>query len=164
MQYRRLYQTGGSYFITLVTRQRKPLLTQTENIRALRTAVATVKAKHQFTIEAIVVLPDHIHCLLSMPVDDADYSMRIRLIKRKLTVQTGILNLWQHRFWEHLIRDHQDYAAHFDYIHYNPVKHGLVKQVKDWSYSSFHKYQSLNIYPADWGNITPDIPGCIGNE
>ncbi len=164
MQYRRIYQPGSTYFFTIVTDQRQPLFAELDNVQKLRHTIATVKSRHAFQIDAIVVLPDHIHCLLTMPLDDADYSTRIRLIKRKFTLLTGKSNVWQKRFWEHWIRNEKDYTAHFDYIHYNPVKHGLVKQVGDWQYSSFHKYYKKGIYQKGWGDVEPEIAKGVGRE
>lgn len=164
MQYRRTYQPGSTYFFTIVTHQRQPLFAESDNVQKLRQAIASVKFRHAFRIDAIVVLPDHIHCLLAMPSDDADYSTRIRLIKQKFTLLIGKPNVWQKRFWEHCIRNEKDYTAHFDYIHYNPVKHGLVKQVCDWRYSSFHKYYRKGIYQKGWGDTEPEIAEGIGRE
>lgn len=141
-----------------------------------------MRQKYPFTIDALVLLPNHIHCIWTLPSGDSDYATRWRLIKTFVTKhcakeleidsetstsrqkrQEG--NLWQRRFWEHLIRDDLDFANHCDYIHYNPVKHGLCKAAKEWSYSSFHRFVTDGIYSEDWGvNITPDIPHDIGYE
>lgn len=134
----------------------------------LRSAFLKVRQKYPFAIDAIVLLPDHIHCIWTLPPTDSDYATRWRLIKRDVTrqgasvlqVQTtrsesrqkrGESNLWQRRFWEHRIRDTADFAQHCDYIHYNPVGHGLCQQPRDWSYSSFHRYVAQGIYSIDWG-------------
>lgn len=166
MQYRRSNISGGSYFLTLVTHNRQPLFQNSHNIELLRNAFRRVKEKHPFTIDAIVVLPEHLHCLLTFPQGDANYPQWIRMIKgnfsRRLPPASSPLALsraakgerevWQRRYWEHLIRDEKDFEKHVDYIHYNPVKHGLVKAPKDWPWSSFHDYVSKGILPADWGS------------
>jgi putative transposase len=109
-----------------------------------------------------VVLPDHLHAILTLP-SDADFSGRWRRIKghfsRRLIDATaslqrwpnGDLALWQRRFWEHTIRDESDFSRHIDYIHFNPVKHGLVPCVRDWPHSSFHRYVREGPLPDDWG-------------
>ena len=122
-----------------------------------------VQNKWPFKIHAWVVLPDHFHCLIQLPENDSDFPLRLRLIKARFSaaipntenrsavrVQRGERGIWQRRFWEHLIRDEHDYRIHMDYIHINPVKHGYVACVRDWPYSTFHKYVSLGIYPHDW--------------
>lgn len=167
MRYRRAKIAGGTYFFTLVTYQRQPFLTQSENIEQLRTAFRTIRAKHPFDIDAIVILPDHLHCLLTLPAEDFDYSTRWRLIKGHFSRHCQISpsqfvspsrqkkqekTIWQRRFWEHYIRNEEDFKRHFDYIHFNPVKHGLVDTVKDWEYSSFHRCVAEGIYSKDWGS------------
>jgi putative transposase len=114
-----------------------------------------------FTIDAVVILPDHLH--VTLPAGDSDFSIRLSLIKRRFTSALSKANgdvtrhpngecaLWQRRFWEHTIRDERDCASHIDYIHFNPVKHGLVARVRDWPYSSFHHYVRSGLLPADWG-------------
>lgn len=166
MRYRRTKIAGGTYFFTLVTHQRQPFLTQSGNIEQLRLAFRTVKARHPFDIDAIVILPDHLHCLLTLPAEDFDYSTRWRLIKGYFSrhcqiytsqlvspsrQQKGEKTIWQRQFWEHYIRNEEDFQHHFDYIHFNPVKHGLVETVKDWDYSSFHRCVAQGIYSQDWG-------------
>lgn len=164
MKYRRHYQKGASYFFTINLADRSSYLL-TKEIETLRYAFKTVKQKHPFHIDAIVILPDHLHMLCTMPDNDADFSKRIKLIKyyfsyhisktelisnsRRKKSERGI---WQRRFWEHYIRDEADYYAHIDYIHINPVKHNHVKQVKDWQYSSFHRFVADGLLPIDWGN------------
>ncbi len=143
VNYRRVYVPGGTYFFTIVTEHRQPILIQ--HIDNLREAFRKTKKKYPFSIEAIVVLPDHLHTIWKLPVDDSDYSLRWRLIKRSFSnefkafdrnaskIKKQEKNIWQRRFWEHLIRDDNDLRIHFDYIHYNPVKHGLVMKPADWS-------------------------------
>ena len=162
--YRRNRASGGCYFFTvnLLERHQNSLLI--DEIELLRTVVKQVKDKHPFHIDGWVVLPEHMHFILTLPKSDDDYANRIRLIKnlfsrsipktehrssvRKRKNERGI---WQRRYWEHTIRDDRDYAAHMDYLHYNPVKHGYVTQVIDWPYSSFHNLVKLRFYPVGWG-------------
>ena len=160
--YRRMRLPGGTYFFTLALEDRRSSLL-TERIDDLRSAFRTVRAAHPFAIEAIVVLPSHLHCLWSLPAGDSDYSTRWRQIKAAFSraVPAGESvsrsrarrqerGLWQRRFWEHRVRDERGYETRFHYIHYNPVKHGLVRRVRDWPYSSFHRYVRLGVYPNDW--------------
>jgi len=161
--YRRCRVPGGTVFftVTLADRRRRLL---TDHIDTLRQAFRDVRQAHPFTIRASVVLPEHIHCLWELPAGDADYSTRWRQIKSAFSkalprderisasrARKSERGIWQRRFWEHSVRDDADYAAHFDYIHYNPVKHGWVRRVQDWPYSSFHRYVALGVYPLDWG-------------
>ena len=180
--YRRSRIAGGTYFLTQVTYQRESWLCSELGRKALREALKTVQKKYPFAIDAFVLLPDHFHCLWKMPEGDSDFSLRLRLVKTYVTkhyknqlVITHEIsasrqkrkesNLWQRRFWEHLIHDEADYNRHLDYIHYNPVKHGLCSQVKDWQYSSFHRYVVRGVYPVDWGIdekkvvFSPDLDG-----
>ena len=149
MQYRRAKSPGSSYFFTLVTHNRRPILCEPENINLLRDSFRQVQRQHPFKIDAIVILPDHLHCIWTLPPLDADFSTRWRLVKswfsRRCQGQyRGKISasrqhkqeqaVWQRRFWEHLIRDEEDYQRHVDYIHYNPVAHNLVAKVEDWQY------------------------------
>jgi len=165
MQYRRAFISGGSWFFTVVTNQRRPFLTQSENIEILREAFKQVREKHPFTINAIVIMPDHLHCILSLPSDDSNFSTRWRLIKTWFTKHSDstLRPVWQRRYWEHLLRDQNDFNQHVDYIHYNPVKHGYVDSVADWQYSSFHKFVKKGIYPENWAGNSIDFKG-VGNE
>lgn len=157
--YRRVYVMGGWYFFTLVTYQRYPLFRNPENISHLRNAFAHVIKKHPFSIKAIVILPDHLHCIWSLPDDDKDYSTRWRLIKHYFSrqkISCPLDKIWQPRFWEHFIRDETDLKNHIDYIHYNPVKHGLASSPAEWRHSTFHKYVRHGWYDKDWGQQVPD--------
>ncbi len=164
MDYRRVWHQGGIYFFTVNLLQRKGNNLLVRHIQPLREAVKVVKARHPFEIHGWVVLPEHFHCILELPPDDADFATRLRLIKVAFSkslpkterisatrVRRGERGIWQRRYWEHLIRDETDYRAHLDYIHYNPVKHGWAKQVKDWPYSTFHHWVSQGVYPLEWG-------------
>ncbi|GJL74924.1 transposase [Nitrosomonas sp.] len=161
--YRRLWCPGGTYFFTvnLLQRQGNDLLTR--HIDLLRASVATARKAHPFVIHGWVVLPDHLHCVIELPQHDTDFAARWRLIKMgfsKGLPQNEMLGasrarreergIWQRRYWEHLIRDPRDFNAHMDYVHINPVKHGLVKSVADWPHSTFHKLVKKGVYPADW--------------
>jgi putative transposase len=149
MQYRRFYQSGARYFFTVVTENRVPLLI--ENIERLRAAFRLCMSRYPFEIEAIVVLPDHLHTIWRLPEGDADFSKRWMVIKRKFSagLQSPVISdsktkkrekgIWQRRFWEHCIRNEDDWRRHVDYIHFNPVKHGYVSKPQDWPYSSFNQ-------------------------
>jgi putative transposase len=166
--YRRYRIAGGTYFFTinLAERQRQLL---TERIDSLRDAFQEVKKAHPFVIDAIVVLPDHLHTLWTLPEGDDDFSLRWRQIKsafsRAIEKDERISNsrlrqqergIWQRRFWEHTIRDEEDFNRHIDYIHINPVKHGYVQREIDWQFSSIHRYVKLGILPADWAGVPDD--------
>ena len=164
--YRRSKISGGTYFFTVVAHERRPVLT-TEAVRtALREAIQQARTTLPFQIDAWVLLPDHLHCIWILPEGDANFSARWAIIKRhvssrcvssiKSSVSDSRLRrnerpFWQRRFWEHQIRDDADMARHVDYIHWNPAKHGLVRVVKDWPHSSFHKYVARGVYTNDWG-------------
>ena len=161
MEYRRYYQPGGTYFFTVVTQNRQPLLI--EHIDRLRTAFWHCMQRYPFTIEGIVVLPDHLHTIWQLPDKDDNFSIRWMVIKRKFSAgfQTEFVSaskqakrekgIWQRRFWEHRIRDAEDWRRHLDYIHYNPVKHGYCSIPAAWPYSSFHRAVKQGLYDVDWG-------------
>ena len=164
VRYRRNFVAGGTFFftITLVDRTSRAL---TDHVAMLRAAVRERRASHPFAIDAVVVLPDHLHMIMTLPEADADYSNRLSLIKRRFTdsvVKSGIpvarrgngeFSIWQRRFWEHTIRDELDFERHVDYVHFNPVKHELVERVCEWPYSSFHRYVRHGLLPRDWGGV-----------
>ena len=161
-EYRRGYQAGGNYFFTLVTYQRYPIFANSENVNLFKVSMNKVKKKYPFALNAIVILPDHLHCLWKLPENDKDFSTRWRLIKRYFSIElnTSINHrkekeVWQRRFWEHLIRDEDDWKKHMDYIHYNPVKHGFVNFPRDWKYSSFNYWVEKGSYEKSWGSIEP---------
>jgi putative transposase len=165
--YRRATVDGGTFFVTVVTYRRRRFLTDPEPRQWLRKAIETTRADHPFDIDAWVLLPDHLHCLWTLPQGDADYATRWVLIKGRFTKQAKALfqredwvteskrkhregTVWQRRFWEHSIRDERDFEAHLSYIHFNPVKHGLVERVADWPFSTFRRYVQAGVYPMDW--------------
>ena len=150
-EYKRLYVDGGTYFFTLVTARRAPVFSAPEARLILRTALQKVRQRHPFEIVGMVVLPDHLHALWRLPANDCDFSLRWRLIKTHMTRYAGHgKRLWQHSYWEHEVRDERDLSQHLDYLHWNPVKHGLVERVQDWPWSSFHRYVASGVYPVDW--------------
>jgi len=166
-RYRRDRTFGATYFFTVNTHRRQPLLTTDPFYQALKSSIKEVKTKYPFKIEAFVLLPDHLHCIWKMPENDADYNMRWSLIKRKVSQRCREylhdqksdsmkkrqeIGLWQRRFWEHRIRDDEDFETHVNYIHYNPVKHGYVKYVIDWPYSSFHMFVKQGVLSCDWAS------------
>lgn len=166
--YRRNRVPGGTYFFTVnLVDRRSDLLIR--HIDTLRDAVRELRAKAPFHIDAWVVLPEHMHCLWTLPEGDTDFSRRWQAIKtvfsRRLPaveyrsqsrVSKGERGIWQRRFWEHAIRDDRDYGAHLDYIHFNPMKHGLVTDVGDWPYSSFHRCAAKGLYPENWAGRTTE--------
>jgi putative transposase len=167
--YRRNRVPGGTYFFTVNLRDRNSDLLVTQ-IEALRNAVRHVSAKSPFHIDAWVVLPEHMHCLWTLPENDTDYSGRWRAIKTVFSKSLPAVEqrspvmldrsergIWQNRFWEHTIRDDRDYAAHMDYTHFNPVKHGLVQNAADWPYSSFRKCVARGLYPGNWIGAAHDL-------
>ncbi len=166
MEYQRAKILGGTYFFTVVTYGRKSIFADPVNVALLRNAFRDLMKKQPFIIDAFVLLPDHLHCIWSLPDGDLNYSERWRLIKSYFTkkclseyrnlpgdsrIKKNEQAVWQRRFWEHLIRDENDYQRHVEYIHYNPVKHGHAKAPRDWAYSSFHKYVERGKYEANWG-------------
>jgi putative transposase len=168
--YRRTWHPGGTYFFTVNLLKRRGSDLLVRHIDLLRAAVRDVRTSHSFEIHSWVVLPDHLHCVIELPQSDADYATRWRLIKRRFSMglpnvesrndsrsRRGERGIWQRRYWEHLIRDERDYRAHMDYVHFNPVKHGLVNRVVEWPYSTFHALVKSGIYPMDWGGGDNDL-------
>ena len=167
--YRRNFVPGGCFFFTVNLAERK-LSLLTEHVDLLRAAFRETHRRHPFAIEAIVILPDHLHTVWTLPEGDADFATRWQLIKsafsRRLPSNErisqsrsakGERGIWQRRYWEHAIRDENDFVRHVDYVHINPVKHGLVDRVRDWAASSFHRHVELGNYPADWaGDLSDD--------
>lgn len=162
-RYIRAHIPGGSFSFTVALLDRRRRLL-TERIDALRKAFASVQARNPFTIDAAVILPDHLHCIWTLPVGDADFSRRWHAIKSEFSrsfpkgeplsarrIAKGERGIWQRRFWEHVIRDDEDFGRHMDYIHYNPVKHGHVRRVADWPFSTFHRCAERGMYAPGWG-------------
>lgn len=167
---------GITFFFTLVTFQRRKILCLEPCRTILRNAIKNTQTQYPFIIDAIVLLPEHLHCIWTLPENDMNYSRRWAIIKREFSkhaqpiiaamVENGLLSkvqssksrikhreatIWQRRFWEHTIRDDEDMKNHVEYIHYNPVKHGLTASPLQWEFSSFHRYVADGLYLPDWG-------------
>jgi putative transposase len=188
MRYRRSQIEGGTYFFTVVTYKRIKILNRPDNTALLRRAIEKARKSYPFKIDAFVLLPDHLHCIWTLPHGDADFSTRWRLIKSYFSRKCSLVGwveernptgkkisdsrlkknektIWQRRFWEHIIRDEQDFKHHVEYIHYNPVRHGFVKAPKDWAFSSFHRYVNIGLYDLEWGAGSElEFDSTIGNE
>ena len=174
--YRRARVPGTTYFFTVNLRDRSSDLLIRE-VDLLREAVRAVRARHPFHINAWVVLPEHMHCMWTLPPGDADFAVRWKAIKfafaKRLPISECLTlkqqqrrerGIWQRRYWEHLIRDEQDYQRHFDYIHFNPLKHGHVARLVDWRYSSFHRAVAMGVYPKDWCLAAEQVEGGYGES
>jgi putative transposase len=172
-EYRRIKIKGGTYFFTVVTLGRQPILTEDSVRAALREGIQEVRQSMPFSIDAWVLLPDHLHTIWTLPKDDANFASRWAIIKRAVSKRCSFLAgnrgqvgnsrdkrsenpILQRRFWEHFIRDDVDLQRHFDYLHWNPVKHGYAKKVIDWPYSTFHRFVNKGLYPSDWGGINDE--------
>ncbi len=170
--YLRNYIPGGTYFFTVVSHHRRPIFTTTIARRCLRGAIKSVQSDRPFINVAIVLLPDHLHAVWTLPEGDANYSLRWKQIKEFFTreyiahggkeaqvsasrMKKGERGIWQPRFWEHTCKNEQDLKRCVDYLHWNPVKHGLISRVQDYPWSSFHQYVQLEEYPLDWGGENP---------
>ena len=171
--YRRSHADGATFFFTLVTYRRQRILTDMALRLALHDAIVRVRQRYPFTIDAWVLLPDHLHAIWTLPLGDADFGLRWSWIKRLVTravaenyerpdwrnasrIGRRESTIWQRRFWEHQIRNDADFSAHMDYVHFNPVKHGLVARVQDWPHSTFHRWVAKGIYPLDWAGLVLD--------
>ena len=165
--FKRNFQPGGTYFFTVVTHGRRHIL-QDGGIALLRRAIRECLDEYPFTIDTMVVLPDHLHAIWTLPEGDAQYPKRWGKIKSKFTKawlasggtegrvtpahqREGRRGVWAPRFWEHTIRDERDLKRHMDYIHFNPVKHRYVRCPHEWPASSFHRSVQRGLYEADWG-------------
>ena len=166
--YHRVYLNGGTYFFTVVTYMRYPVFRDETAIKLLKNCFTNIKKKYPFSIDAIVIMPDHLHTIWSLPDNDSDYSKRWQQIKSNFSrhyignkpeyVAKSIIDkrekgIWQRRFWEHVIHNQEDFNSHCDYIHYNPVKHGVVDSPSLWKHSSFNKFMKNGLYGVDWGKI-----------
>ncbi len=167
MSYRRVRVPGATYFFTLVMQNRNAALL-TDHIDILRSAVMTVKRQYPLHIDGMVVLPDHLHMVWTLPRGDADYATRIAMMKGLFSKSLPLpparsqsqqqrkdKGIWQRRFWEHCIRDDLDFHRHIDYVHINPVKHGLVARANQWPYSSIHRYIREGHLPDHWAADMP---------
>jgi putative transposase len=174
-EYRRHRVAGATYFFTVNLRDRNSSLLVDE-IELLRHVVARVRVLMPFHIDGWVVLPDHMHCLWTLPDQDRDFPKRWQAIKMGFSRQIaageplsasrrkrGERGIWQRRYWEHAIRDEKDYMSHMDYIHFNPVKHGYVTLPAEWRFSSFHRAVRQGLYPSTWA-ATEGILGECGER
>jgi putative transposase len=167
-EYRRARAKGGTFFFTVVTHLRQPILTAEIVRQSLRQGILRARQTLPFKIDSWVLLPDHLHAIWTLPAEDNNYASRWAIIKRQVSKmcleQFNHLekisgsrhkrresDIWQRRFWEHQIRDELDLERHMDYLHWNPVKHGYVLKVADWPFSSFHRLVAQGVYPFDWG-------------
>jgi putative transposase len=166
--YSRNFVAGGTYFFTCVTHQRQPILTTELGRRCLRNAILKIQADHPFELFAVVLLPDHWHAVWTLPAGDTRYPLRWQRIKEEFTkawlsdggeelgqsasrTRHRMRGVWQKRYWEHTVRDETDLERCVDYIHWNPRKHGLCPRVRDWPWSSFHRFVNAGQYEIDWG-------------
>jgi REP-associated tyrosine transposase len=167
-EYQRSRQNGGTFFFTIVTFERQPLFATAANVEHLRNAIRTVRNEQPFNILAGVILPDHLHLMWELPQGDHDFSSRIGKLKVNFTksIHRDVTrsaptagssrrthresHVWQRRFWEHTIRDERDFENHLNYLHYNPVKHGLAKCPHAWAASSFDLWVKQGVYDAAW--------------
>jgi len=184
-EYRRRFQPGGTSFFTVVTNDRRPLFEVERARQCLREAILAVQEDRPFEILAIVLLPQHLHCVWRLPDDDLDFSSRWGRIKSRFTklwlsgrsIGEAVCasrerryerSVWQRRFWEHRIRDEVDMYRHVNYVHYNPVKHGLVRCPHAWPYSSFLRWAEEGYYRRDWlcdcAGPTGAIPDWLRNS
>jgi len=176
MLYRRSDVKGGTYFFTVNLADRKNTLLVDE-VNKLKMVINQVKNNHPFKLDALVILPDHLHAIMTLPVNDNNYAKRWMLIKsgfsrlipkheriNKSRIKKGERGIWQRRYWEHLIRDEDDYEKHVNYIHYNPVKHGYVEKAIDWPYSTIHDYIAKGIISPDWGYQDENLKDMIFGE
>ena len=178
--YKRWYVPGGTYFFTCVTYHRQRILTSDLGRKCLREAIEIVRGDHPFEIVATVLLPDHWHSVWTLPPGDDRYPLRWMRIKEEFTkawLNAGgaeisqthsrsrhrYRGIWHKRYWEHTVRDENDLKRCVDYVHWNPRKHELVAAVRDWPYSSFHRFVELGEYDAEWGGTDP-TPGWNAPE
>ena len=160
--YRRQHQPGGTYFFTVNLLERRGRLL-VEHVGLLRHSFREAMQFRKFKIVAIVILPDHLHCIWRLPEGDSDNAIRWQHIKStfskslpkterlsKSRIKRNERGIWQRRFWEHVITDDNDLANHINYVYLNPLKHGYVTKVCDWPYSSFHRDVKLGMYPENW--------------
>jgi REP-associated tyrosine transposase len=174
--YRRNFVAGGSYFFTVNLAERR-LRLLTDHVDLLREAFRYARLRYPFAIDAIVVLPDHLHTIWTLPGGDGDFATRWRLVKSSFSralshgervspsrLRKRERGIGQRRYREHTIRDEGDFARHVDYIHFNPVKHGHVQRVQDWPFSSFQRMVRLGFHPPDWTEPSIGAEGGFGER
>ncbi len=178
---RRWHVEGGSYFFTVVTRNRQPVFSQKPAREILGHVLRKCQLQWPVEINAIVLLPDHLHAIWTLPPGDRRYSMRWGWIKKEFTKcwiavggaeetvseghrLRGDRGVWQSRFWEHTLHDEDDFERHFDYIHFNPVKHGYAASPGEWDASSFQRWVQAGVYEPDWGggSTIPALMDSVG--
>jgi putative transposase len=176
-EYRRVRTAGGTYFFTLITHLRRPILTNEVVRLSWRKGIQRARQTLPFQIDAWVLLPDHLHAIWTLPPEDDNYAARWAIIKRRVSTLCGKQfneieklseskhkrkesGVWQRRYWEHQIRDDLDFKRHMDYLHWNPVKHSYVRNVADWPFASFHRLVP-QIYPPDWGGTAIEETNTI---
>ncbi len=160
--FRRYYVPDSIVFITQVIYDRTPICGKDQHLQLLLSTLREVKRLHPFSMLAYVFLLDHFH-LLIRPAGDCTFSAVMHSLKSNFTHAykqslgiTGAMHFWQRRFWDHLIRSEEDFGRHLDYIHYNPVKHGLVPKPEQWAHSSFLQWKERGIYEDEWGWKAPE--------
>lgn len=164
MRYRRDRTPGASCFFTVVTYGRHPVFYADPQVSLLREVFREVRSERPFSIDAIVVLHDHIHALWTLPEGDTDHSTRWQMIKARFSRRDGG-TAWRKRHREHRIRDDEDLARYIDYIHWNPVRHGWATAPGEWPWSSFHKFRRSGYYADDWiPKVEPILPFGAGKS
>lgn len=165
--FRRHFHPGGTFFFTVITHQRTPFLCDPPARLLLRKVVRRCQTRWPFTMEAVVLLPDHLHAIWTLPPGDAEYSKRLGWIKKEFTRiwlisdsasprqtqrrgRDRYRSVWQRKFWEHTMRSDVDFRRHMDYIHFNPIKHGLARCPHEWPWSSFHRWVRQGVYDQGW--------------
>ncbi len=178
--YRRVRTPGATYFFTVVTHERRPILCADEVPSLLLATIREVCSEMEIVTDALVILPEHLHCLWTLPETSSAFSKAWALIKLRFTKQVKDRfaagqpisasrakkresTIWQRRFWEHQVRDQADFDSHFHYIHFNPVKHGLVSAPCEWEHTTFHRFVQEGIYSTDWGGLD-EWPAHVGQE
>lgn len=176
--YRRYLVPGATYFFTLKTERNAPLFSEDTAVRILGDVLREMRTRWPVETVAFVLLPDHLHAIWSLPPGDAAYPARWGWVKKTFSqrhlgsggaeqersdsrVRNRRRGVWQRRFWEHMIRDEDEFEAYFDYVHWNPVKHGWVRNTADWPHSTFHRWVKAGVYPPDWGR-GENPPGAAG--
>lgn len=158
--YRRVLLPGGTYFFTVVTRNRMPIFTHSDLVDRFLKTLSEVQSIFPFQVVAYCIMPEHIHYIWTLPENDSDYPKRWQSIKGRFANHWNkghptMRMAWQRGYWEHTIRDEKDLYQHIDYIHYNPIKHRLVENVQEWKWSSFHQFREEGVYDDQWGIIEP---------
>ncbi len=170
MPIHRYYIQNSQIFITVVTTNRLPVFSNKENLALYWKVAKEVKELYPYRLFAYCVLPDHFHWLMQMPENQPNFSKVLQSFKwnysreyKKLHSIQGSLNLWQRRFWDHVIRDEKDLQSHVDYIHYNPVKHGFVQDPIDWENSTYRFWNEKGMYDSDGGRLSEPMDIVSGD-